>query len=208
MVPALSDPPAGTISRSLGAFAILWAVVAAGVLLFPAPLADAFFAGWVVFSVAVAVVGGAAAWTGQRPLLWIAALALVGLSIAGMWSIGLFIAPAALSLLGAAIAAQTTGRREDRYNAILADPPNRQDVTRKVLLGASAVLVGGALVYDGAIRRELFDACARETVACALAAVYWDAAAITALGLLAVGLGGWLLWSQLYVARVLASRSA
>lgn len=207
MIPAHDDPPVGTISRSLGVLALLCAVVAAGVLLFPDPLADAFFAGWVLLSVATAVVGCAAAWTGQRPLIWVAALVLVGLSIVGLWSIGLFVAPAALSLLGAAIAAQVTGRSEDRHNAILADPPSRQDVARKALLSASALLVGGALVYDGAVRRELFDACARETVACAVAAVHWDAAVVTVVGLIALALGGWLLWTQLYVARILASRN-
>jgi hypothetical protein len=207
MVPSRDDPPVGTVSRSLGALAVLCAVVAAAWLLFPAPLADAFFAGWVLLSVAIAALGGAAAWAGRTPLIWVSALVLVGISILGMWSIGFLLAPAALALLGAAIAAQVTGGSEDRRNAVLADPPDREDVARKALLSASAVLVGGALVYDGAIRRELFDACARETVACAVGAVHWDAAAVTVLGLLAIALGGWLLWTQLYVARVLASRS-
>lgn len=205
MVAALHGPPARTGSRLLGVLAVLWTGVAAGSLLLPDPLADAFFAGWVLVSVGIAFAGALAAWTNRTPLAWVAALLLVGLSIAGMWSIGRFIAPAAVALLGAALCSQLAGPRTDAREAIVTDLPSRRKLLRGTSVSAIAVIVGGGLVYGGAVRRELFGACARETVACAIANTHWDAVGITALGLLTVGIGGWVLWTKLSVARVLAS---
>lgn len=207
MVPVFDGPPARTGSRLLGVLAVLCAGVAAGLLLLPNPLVDALFAGWVLVSVGLALVGAIAAWTNRTPLAWVAALLLTGLSIAGMWSIGRFVVPAAVALLGAALFSQLAGPRTGVRESIVADPPTRQDLVRQAFISASAVIAGGGLVYGGAVRRELFGACARETVACAIDNTHWDAVGITALGLLAVGVGGWLLWKQLYVARVLASRT-
>lgn len=203
MVPS----PLRTASRALGALAVLLAVVAAGFLLAPRPLADAFFAGWVVVAVGVALVGGIAAWTDRRAPLWVAALALTALAIVGMWSLGFLIAPAALCLLLAAVLAQVAGRREPARRTI-ADPPTVPEAILKTLAGSGAVVVGAALVYVGAFTGELFGACASETLACALGKADWGGLAVTLLGLGAVGLGGWLLWRQVTVARVLASKPA
>ena len=78
MVPKLRSSPLRTGSRLLGVLAILAASVAAIALLFPEPLADAFFAGWVLFSVLVTVVGGIGAWTNRTPLVWVTALLMTG----------------------------------------------------------------------------------------------------------------------------------
>ena len=196
----------GRISRLLSALAILFASVAGGALLLPDPLADAFFAGWVLFGVGLSLVGGVGARTNRTPLVWVAALLLAGLAIAGMMSIGLFLAPAALCLLGSAVFSQLAGPRADVREAITADPPTASDLVRKSLLGIGSMAVGIGLVYVGAFTQELFGACASETLACALDKTHWDAVGITLLGLLAVGFGGWLVWKQVYVARVLASK--
>lgn len=208
MVPVLQPSSAKTGSRLLGTLAVLSAVVAASALLFPDPLADVFFTGWVLFSVLLALVGTGAAWTNRTPLLWVAALLLTGLSIVGVWSIGLFVAPAALSLLGAAVLSQAAGPRRDVREAIVADPPTVQEAVLKTLAGTGSVAIGGWLVYAGAVTQDLFGACATETLDCAIARTHWDAVGITSLGLLAVGLGGWFVWRQVYIGRVLAAKTS
>lgn len=196
-----------TASRLLAGLAVFCAIAAAIVLLSAGPLADAFFAAWVVGSVVVALVGGLGAWTNRTPLVWVAALSLTALSILGMWSIGPFVAPAALFLLGSAVFSQLAGPREGVREAILADPPTVRETGAKALAGVCSVLVGGWVAYEGSIARELFGACIAETLACVVETTHWDAVGITTVGLLAVGFGGWLLWKQVYVARVLASEA-
>lgn len=195
------------VSCLLSVLAILSASAAATYLLLPNPLADVFFAAWVLVSVILALIGGSAAWTHRTPLVWAAALLLTGLSIVGLWSVGPFIAPAALFLLGSAILLQWAGPRKEIQEAIIADPPTVREVALKALVGINSVAVGSWLVYAGAFARELFGTCARETLVCAIGKTHWDALGITVLGLIAVGLGGWLLWKQIDIARVLASKS-
>lgn len=209
MVPAnrLSDPH--SISRLLATSAVVLAGIAAVALLGPRPLADAFFAAWVVGAVALAGVGAYAAWTRRSALVWVAALLLAGLSVAGMWSVGLFLAPAAVALLWAAVASHWTGPRQGSREAVLEDPPSVLAAVLKTLGGSGIVVVGAGLAYEGVMVRELFTrGCARETLGCALAVVRWDAAGLAVLGLAGIVLGGWLVWKQVAVGRVLASRSA
>lgn len=196
---------AESISRLLSVLAVLSATVATIVLLFPDPLADAFFTAWVLFSVGLTLVGGIGAWANRTPLIWLTALLMLLLSVVGMWSIGFLIAPAALFLLGAALFSQAAGPREDVRTAISADPPTKIEVVWKALAGSGSVLGGAGLVYLGAFTQELFGACANETVACALNKTQWDAVGITILGLIAVSVGGWVIWRQTYIVRVLAS---
>lgn len=205
MVLALQASTSQTASRLLSVLAILSASGAVTYLLLPNPLADVFFAGIVLLSVLFALLGGIGAWTNRTPLVWAAALLLTGLSIVGLMSIGFLIAPAACFLLGAAVFSQLAGPRTDVREAIISNPPTEQDLVRKKLIGAGAVVVGVGLVYVGAFAQELFRACARETVACALDTTNWGAVGVTLLGLGAVSYGGWLLWKQAYITRVLAS---
>lgn len=205
MVPTPDGPPASTISRLLGALAALSAVVAAGVLLFPDPLADAFFAGWVTVGVGLALIGAVAAWTNRTPLVWTTALLLTGLAIAGMWSIGLFVAPAAIALLGASLFLQLASSRSNAQGAVPANPPTKREILHRAVAGTAFVIVGGSLVYLGAIGRELFSACASETLECAIDSLQWDAVGITVVGVSAVGIGGWVLWKQIYVSVLAAS---
>lgn len=198
-------PTSRTVSRWLSVLAILAAGVAVAVLLAPDPLADVFFAAIVLSSVLFAMVGVFGAWTNRTPLLWVAALLLTGLTILGMLSIGIFLVPAALFLLGAAIFSQLAGPRSDVRETIIADPPSERAVVRRTLLGGSGVLGGSGLVYVGAFTRELFGSCANETLGCALEATNWGAIGLTVLGLLAISLGGWLIWKQFYIRLVLAS---
>lgn len=208
MVTASRSPSHGRVSRLLSVLAILFASVAGGYLLLPDPLADAFFAGWVLVAVGLSLVGGIGAWTNRTVLVWVAALLLAGLTITGMMSIGLFIAPAALCSLGSAIFSQLAGPRAGVRESITADPPTASEVARRSLLGTGSVVVGAGLMYLGAFTRELFGACASETLACALDKTHWGAVAITLLGLIAVGSGGWLVWKQVYITRVLASKQS
>lgn len=204
MVTAYQSPSLGKASRLLSVLAILSASVAGGYLLLPNPLVDVFFGGWVLVSVILALVGGIGVWTNRTPLVWVAALLLTGLSIVGMWSIGRYIAPAALLLLGAALFSQLSGPREEAVEAVTANPPTAREIVLKTLAGTGSVVVGAGLVYGGAFAQELFGACASETVACAIDETYWDAVGITVLGLIAIGLGGWLIWRQTFITRVLA----
>ena len=196
-----------SVGRAFGALAVAFATVAAGALLYPNPFADAFFAAWVLFGVGVSVVGGAAAWTNRTALAWVAALLLTALSVAGMMSVGFLIAPAALCLLGAAVCSHRAGPRAGAQEAILADPPTVLEAVLKTLVGIGSVVLGLGLVYAGAFARDLFDACASETLSCSLANTHWDAVGIALSGLVAVGLGCWLVWRQVYAGRVLASTS-
>lgn len=205
MTTVFQSPSIRTASRLLSVLAILSASVAAIYLLLPNPLADVFFAGWVLVSVSLTLVGGIGAWTNRTPLVWMAVLLLTGLTIVGMWSIGFFIAPAAFFLLGAALFSQLVGPRTDVREPIVANLPTVQEAVLKALAGVGSVVVGGWLVYVAAVAQELFGACARETMACAIDKTHWNAVGITVLGLIAVSLGGWLIWKQVYIARVLAS---
>lgn len=197
-----------TASRLLSMFAILSAGVASGLLLFPTPLADVFFAGIVLLSVIFALLGGFGAWTNRTPLVWVTAFLLTGLTILGMMSVGLFLAPAALFLLGAAVFSHLAEPRTDLQEAILANPPTVPEAVLKTLAGTVSMTAGAGAVYMGAFRQELFGSCANETVACGLETTQWDAVGLTILGLIAISLGGWLIWKQIYIARVLALTQA
>lgn len=196
-----------TVSRLLSLLAILAVGVAAVILLLPSPLIDVFFAGWVLFGVGIAIVGGFGAWTDRTPLVWLAALLLVGLSILGMWSLGLYFAPAALLSFGAAMFSYLSGPREDVRQSILADPPSSQELSSMTWTGSGALVGGVILVAIGAFGRGLFGACARETVSCLFAETNWDAVGFTVLGLLAIGYGCVLLWKRVSVTRVLGSNA-
>lgn len=199
-------PAAATVSRLLGGLAVVLAGLAAGGLLFPRPLADAFFAAWVLFAVLLAVVGALGAWTRRTVLVWVAALLLSGLSIVGLWSIGLFVAPAALVLLGAAVASLWADPRPGARAAVPDEPPSALAAVLKTLGGVALAAVGTSLTYEGVIARELFTrGCATETLACALAVTRWDAVGLAVLGLTAVGIGGWMVWTQVAVGRILAA---
>jgi hypothetical protein len=206
MVPANRLPDALTVSRLLASLSFVLAGVAAVVLLFPQPMADAFFAAWVLFAVLLAVFGAIGAWARRSALVWVAALLLSGLTVVGMWSIGGFIAPAALGLLGAAVATLWTGSRPGAHEAVVEDPPSVLEAVTKSLAGTVLVVAGAALAYEGTVVRELFTrGCSSETLACALAVMRLDAVGLSILGLATVGSGGWLVWRQVAVVRVLAS---
>lgn len=208
MVSALQPSTRRTGSRVLSVLAVLAASIAATALLFPAPLADVFFAGWVLFSVSLTLAGTVGVLTGRTPLVWLAALLLTGLSIIGMWSIGFLIAPAALLLLGAALLTHRAGPRQGVHEEIIANPPHVGETLGKIVAGIVSVAVGGWLVDIGALKQELFGACASETLACALSRANWEGIGLTLLGLTAISFGGWLLWKQVYIARVRASQHA
>ncbi len=193
------------VGRLLSVLAFLSASVAVILLLLPNPLADVFFAGIVMLSILFTLVGGIGVWTNRTPLVWVAALLLTGLSILGMMSVGFIFVPAALLLLGAAAFSRMAGPRTGVRESILASPPTEREIVRKTLVGTGVVVVGVGLVYVGAFARELFGSCASETLACALDTTNWGAVGVTVLGLVAVSYGGWLLWKQASIIRVLAS---
>lgn len=201
MLPAIVDSPARTASRLLGTLAAAAAAVAAGTILLPEPLADVFFAGWVLAAVGLAAVGGVAAWTDRTALVWLTALLLSGLAVLGMWSIGTYVAPAALFLLGAAVCSQLAGPRVADRVAPGLEPAAVPASAPRTLAGAGAIAAGGWLAYAGAVERGLFGACARETLACALAVARWEAIGLTGLGLALVAVGGWMCYRQLRLAR-------
>jgi hypothetical protein len=194
-----------TISQLLSVGAILSAILAVTALLLPNPLADVFFAGIVMLSVLFTLVGGIGTWTNRTPLVWVAALLLTGLTVLGMISIGFYFIPSALLLLGAAVFSQLAGPRPEIRDSILADPPTKQDLIQKMLAGIGTIVVGFGVVYISDFTRELFGSCARETLACGLNTTNWGAVGLTVFGLFAVIYGGWLLWKQSYIIRVLAS---
>lgn len=194
-----------TVSQLLSVVSILSAILAVTVLLLPNPLADVFFAGIVLLSILFTLVGGIGAWTNRTPLVWVAALLLAGLTILGMLSIGVYFIPSALLLLGAAVFSQMAGPRPEVQESIFANPPTRQALIQKTLVGIGAIIVGSGFVYIGAFTRELFGSCARETLACGLETTNWGVVGLTIFGLFVVSYGGWLLWKQSYIIRVLAS---
>lgn len=209
MAPSNRLPDALTVSRLLGAVSVVLAGLAAVALLFPRPLADAFFTAWVLLAVSLAVIGALGAWTRRTAVVWVAALLLSGLSIVGMWSLGPFVAPAALVLLGAAVASLWTGPRPGAHEAVLADPPSVLEAVLKTLAGAVLVIIGAGVAYEGTVGRELFTrGCSSETLDCALAVTRWDAVGLTVLGLAAIGIGVWMVWTQVTVGRILASNRA
>lgn len=205
MAPALQTPTSQTVSRLLSVLAILTASTAVASLLLPNPFADVFFAGIVMLNVLFTLVGGIGAWTNRTPLVWVATLLLTGLTILGMLSVGIFFVPATFLLLGAAIFSQFAGPRTDVRAAISANPPPERELVRKKQVGTGSVVIGVGLVYVGAFALGLFGACASETLACALNTTNWGAVGLTALGIGAISYGGWLLWKQAYITRVLAS---
>jgi hypothetical protein len=192
-------------ARLSSALAVLAATAAAVALLASGPLDDAFFTAWVLFGVTLAVVGAVGAWTNRTPLVWVAALVFAGLTILGLLSIGVFFAPAAFLLLVSAAFSQRAGPRAGVRESILSDPPARSELGLKGLGGAGAMAVGAWLVSRGAFARDLFGACARETLDCALAVANWMGIGLTLAGLVVIGFGCWLVWTQAYVVRVLAS---
>lgn len=64
--------------------------------LFGAEYADPALFFWALFILGLTLVGGYGVWTGNRYVLWAVGLGLFALSILGIMSIGLFVAPAAL----------------------------------------------------------------------------------------------------------------
>lgn len=206
MSPVFDPSAAETWSRLLSALAVLTTAVAAGYLLLPLPLSDAFFAAWVLFAVGLALLGAAGAWTGRPTPVWFAALALTALSVVGMWSIAGFVGPAAALMLASAL----LSRRADPDGPEGTAPESRtpDESLPKALGGAASAVAGAALVYAGAFTGELFGACARETVDCALARTDWAAVGVTVLGLAAVGLGAWTVWRQVSAARAPAASRA
>ncbi|MFC6953063.1 hypothetical protein [Halorubellus litoreus] len=195
---------AATGARVASALAVLAAAVAAGVSLGVGPLADAFFAATVLGIVSLVVVAAVGAWTTRPTVAWFGALAVAAVVVVGRWSAGVFIVPAALALLAAAATSQRARRRErDRDGPD--DSPAWPVLVGRALAGAAALAVGATLLYLGAFVRELFAAgCARETLSCALAVTNWDAVALTALGVLAVAVGGSLVWKQAFRASLAA----
>jgi len=205
-MPSNVDPR--TLSRALAALAVVAALLAAAVLLSPAPLADVFFAGIVLLSPLFAAVGAAGAWTDRTALVWVATLLSVGLTLVGVMSVGLLFAPAALLLLGSAVAARAAGPDRAARERIVADPPEPRERLQKALLGVASVVVGAVLVDVAALDRDLFGSCAQETLGCVLETTNWGLVGLTLLGFGAVAVGGWLLWRQVYVTRLLARARA
>lgn len=190
------------VSRLLSGLAVGVAGVTAMLVLSPRLLADAFAAAWILFAVALAVLGAGGAWTQRSAIVWGAALLLSGLTIAGMWSIGQFTAPAAVLLLGAAIATLWTGTPRDGLDAGPPASGSAGNAVFRSVAGVGGGIVGGTLAYEGVMVRELFGrGCANETVECALAVTNWPAVGLTLLGMAAVGVGSWLLWTQFSVRR-------
>ncbi|MBP1987346.1 hypothetical protein [Halolamina salifodinae] len=185
-----TNTDAGTLSRGLAGGAVLAALLASAVLLFPQPPADVFFTGIVLLCPLFAVVGAAGAWTGHTALVWVAALLSVGLTLAGAMSVGLLFAPAALLLLGSAVAAQAAGPDTAAQESLLADPPEARERAQKALLGVAGIVVGAAAVDAAALDRDLFGSCAQETLGCVLQTTNWGLVGLTLLGFGAVAGGG------------------
>ena len=206
MVSAHRSSSFGKVSRLLSGLAILSASVAGAYLLLPNPVGDVFFAGWVLLGVLLSIVGGIGAWTNRSPLIWVAAILLIGLTVTGLLSIGRFIAPAAFFMLGSALFSQLAGPRTENVDAITTDPPTESEVLQKTLAGFGSVVVGVGLVYVGAFAQELFGACASETIACAIEKTQWGAVGVSVLGLIAISLGGWLFWRLIYTTRAVGMK--
>lgn len=203
-----TNTDAGTLSRALAGVAVLAALLTSAVLLFPEPLADVFFTGIVLLSPLFAVVGAVGAWTERAALVWVAALLSVGLTLAGAMSVGLLFAPAALLLLGSAVAARATGPDTAARERLVADPPEARERLQKALLGVAGIVGGAAAVDAAAFDRDLFGSCAQETLGCVMRTTNWGLVGLTLLGFGAIAGGAWLLWRQVYVTRVLAGARA
>ncbi|QKY19161.1 hypothetical protein B4589_001745 [Halolamina sp. CBA1230] len=201
-------PSTRETSRLLAALALVVALLASAALLLPTPLADVFFAGIVLLNPLFATAGVAGAWTNRTAAIWLAALLSLGLTLVGLLSVGLFFAPTAVLLLGSAVVGRAAGPREGVRERILADAPSVRARLLRALAGGGSVFVGAGLVYVGAFRQELFGSCAQETLACAIETTNWPAVGLTLLGFAAVGVGGWLVWKQVYVSRVLRQARA
>lgn len=67
---------------------------------------------WSVVLLGVSVVSSYAAWSGNRVVVWVVGLGLLALSVLGMMTIGLFVAPAAICFLVSG-ALLSVGRRDD-----------------------------------------------------------------------------------------------
>jgi len=195
--------PPRTISRALSILAIVAALLAVAVVLFPAPLSDVIFAGIVLSSVLFASVGAVGAWWNRASVLWVATLLSLGLTIAGMMSVGVFLAPTTLLLLGAAVASQVASARNDDCERIVADPPSKSKRLRRGLLGTGSILLGAGLVYSGAFSQHLFGACAQETLGCVLETTNWAGVGVTLLGLVTMAVGSWLVWRAMAVSHAL-----
>ncbi|SHH45441.1 hypothetical protein [Halobaculum gomorrense] len=144
-----------------------------------------FVAAWGADGGLAGVVGGVAAWTGRRGTLWLAALFLSALVVAGAMSIGLLFAPAAVCLLCAAVLSGWAG-------PLVADsstPPTLRSTAWHALVGALAVGLGAWLVEVAVFDRDLFGSCASETPACVAATTNWPAVAATLAGLVAIAAG-------------------
>lgn len=172
-------------------------------LLLPNPLADVFFAGIMMLSVIFALVGGVGTWTNRTSLVRVAALLLTGLSILGMMSVGFAFAPAALLLVGSALFSQVAGPRETSVARMTADSPSEREVVVKKLVGLGSGVLGTGLVYIDVFAQELFEACASETLACTLEKTNRGAVGVTILGSTMISFGGWLVWKQVYISRLL-----
>lgn len=194
-----------TVSRGLSSLALVAALVTSSILLYPSPLGDVFFSGIVLSSVLFAVIGVLGAWTTRTPLLWLAAFLLAGLTVVGMLSIGLLIAPATILMVGAAITNHLAGPRSGVRDAITADPPTTEERASRTIVGGFSTVVGIGFVYAGAFRQELFGACADESLSCAFGMAHWDAIGLTVIGLSVVAIGGWLLWQQMIITRALSA---
>lgn len=165
---------------------------------------DVQFAGWVLFSLFVVLIGVIGAWTNRTGLVSVAGILLAGCAIAAMWSIGPSIAPAALLLLVAAWFSHRAGPREGVRDAIRVDPPSEAERRRKMWTGMIAIVGGVALIVLGVFVLELFvAACAQETLTCTLDVANWSGIGLTLVGLIGVCVGGWLVWKQNYIERIL-----
>lgn len=202
VAPTIRSSPL-VVSRLL-ALAALLIVLAAVFYVVPWMYRDVQFAGWVLFSLFVVLVGVVGAWTNRTVLVSVAGILLTGFAIAAMWSIGPLIAPAALLVLVAAWFSHRAGPREGVREAIRADPPSEAERRRKTWAGMLAIVGGVASMVLGVFVLELFvAACPDETLACTLDIANWSGIGLTLVGLIGVTVGGWLYWKQSYIARVL-----
>jgi hypothetical protein len=71
--------------------------------LFGAEHADPALFFWALCVLGFTIVGGYGVWTGNRHVVWAIGLGLLALSVLGILSIGLFVAPAALLFLGSGV---------------------------------------------------------------------------------------------------------
>lgn len=182
-------------SCTLGVLAAAIATTAAAWVLEQTLWSDVFVAAWALGGALVALVGAAAAWMGRRALLWVTSLLLAALSVVGMLSIGFLFAPAACCLLGAALLSGWAGSLLPRPGAT-AVASTGEGVVAWTVTAFASIAGGWALVDAGALSRELFGACATESPECVIARAHWDAVGVTGLGLVAITVGGWLLWRQ------------